>query len=260
MQIKLHCNTCEPDENRHLPFQWVVINDEGYYEYTCSCGHLNAAILTGQPFERLIGSACVAFKDGYYRECVFNLASALERFYEFCIKVILLELETWQFNSSRVLDDSWAWVKKQSERQLGAFLFLYLGYCKEAAPYKELNKKTGFRNKVIHQGHFPDNEEVVQYGNVVFAFIREVCKKLIPSIIQVKDFIQPTKLSEFFAQEQRDHLQKAEEKNLVICNISLPTLLQIDSRQEIAKQAPLDFLLFVEHYHELVSGIYGRPK
>ena len=71
----------------------------------------------------------------------------------------------------------------QSERQFGAFLFLYL--VNEGTPFrtgKELatyDTKFGFRNKVIHAGYFPSRKEVLEFARYVYDLIVEVRDSII---------------------------------------------------------------------------------
>src|SRR5690606_34252006 len=112
-----------------------------------------------------------AIVDGYYREAVSSFTSSLERVYEFFIKVIC---------SSRGIDwniiqKTWSLVSSQSERQLGAFIFIYL---------QEMGEKPAllhpdhikFRNQVIHKGQIPTKQEALEYGQAILDLIRPLLK------------------------------------------------------------------------------------
>jgi hypothetical protein len=61
-------------------------------------------------------------------------------------------------------------VNKQSERQLGAFMFLFLLAFKET-PALLTDAEVGFRNNVIHQGYLPSSSEVADFGERVLQVI-----------------------------------------------------------------------------------------
>lgn len=69
-------------------------------------------------------------------------------------------------------------VSSQSERQLGAYMFLYLTRFKR--PFLTTKEEqtaflewSTFRNNVIHKGQFPRRERVIEYAQYVFDLIRE---------------------------------------------------------------------------------------
>jgi hypothetical protein len=75
--------------------------------------------------------------------------------------------------SDDMLAKAWKEVSKQSERQLGAFIFLHSA---EFLSPPELlpNKMIHFRNNVTHQGLIPTRAEAVQFGQAVLDVIRPV--------------------------------------------------------------------------------------
>ena len=80
-------------------------------------------------------------------EVCFIFASSLERFYEFFIKLQMVNL---RHLLRTFTDEAWKKLSNQSERQLGAFTYLYLSSLGELPP--ELSsKERGFRNDVIHK-------------------------------------------------------------------------------------------------------------
>lgn len=171
MKLLMLCIQCaQEDPNPLKEFMEVEIRDDGLYKVTCAKGHTFVTWLQSQKFEILFDMAAMALLDGYSREAVSSIASSLERFYEFYIKVILLKHGV---NFEEFMK-TWKYVSNQSERQLGAFLFLYL-----------LENKTGlqpidpeFRNKIIHKGYIPLYDEVVEYGDHVYQFIVKLLKEL----------------------------------------------------------------------------------
>ena len=144
------------------------------YEVCCSRGHTSVTILQQQKFEILFDIGANAIIDGYYREAISSFTSSLERFYEFCIKVFC--------ENNSMNDDTynkvWKQVSNQSERQLGAFLFLWTNKFDEV-PELLTNKDTKFRNEVIHKGKIPTKEEALIFGNTILKIIRPKIKQLL---------------------------------------------------------------------------------
>ncbi len=62
-----------------------------------------------------------AISDEYYREAVSSFAASVERFFEFALRVILSKTKT----PPSIVEAGWAKVASQSERQFGAYVFLY---------------------------------------------------------------------------------------------------------------------------------------
>lgn len=142
--------------------------DDGNYEIYCNQGHRSITVLQQQKYEILFEIGANAIIDGYYREAVSSFMSSLERFYEFCLRVIC-EKRGIQAN---VVSAGWKEVSILSERQLGAFIFLWISEFGEVP--KILSKKnTAFRNKVIHGGKIPTRAEAVDYGEEILSIIQE---------------------------------------------------------------------------------------
>lgn len=151
----------------------VGFREDGRYEMTCHKGHTFITLLQQQKFEILFEIGAHAIIDGYYREAVSSFTSSLERFYEFFIKVVCISKGI----SEEQTRKAWKEVSNQSERQLGAFIFLHLLEigCK---PTLIDNKKIGFRNGVIHKGIIPTKEQALEYGQAVLDVIRPLLKTL----------------------------------------------------------------------------------
>lgn len=173
--------------------------DDGFYHLSCPKGHETTVRLQNQKFELLFDSGGLALIDGYFYESVSSIASALERFMEFYVKVITLKHLTgnipWTETLTKLqarqpifdpLQQTWNRVAKQSERQLGAFFFVYLLENGRPPPFVDeyplvsYKKKPlrSFRNDVIHNGYVPSRDQVVEYGEHVFQFIRQVFSEL----------------------------------------------------------------------------------
>lgn len=142
---------------------------QSFYEFTCRSGHTNTIILKEQLFEVLFEMAAVAYVEDYYRDAVATAAAALERFYEFVIKLLLRNKNV----NEESIEKLWKQVSKQSERQLGAYLFLFLSEL-SVEPISLLSDEAGFRNTVIHQGHIPTKKEAFEFLLSIYSIIKDI--------------------------------------------------------------------------------------
>lgn len=173
MKIFAMCMECQK-ELGHPSFEPIFADyyDEAVAHITCERGHKSALMLQSQKFEVLLESAANALLEGYTLEAVSTLSSAYERFFEFAINVLCSKKKI----NEDGLKETFKQVSKQSERQLGAFLFLYL---LEFGESYQINKKlVEFRNLVIHKGYIPTPIEVEEFGEKVYAEIYLVTQKL----------------------------------------------------------------------------------
>ena len=101
MKIKLFCNKCEEptcaESNKimvvvpHGKQYSIEITDKLLYEFSCKNGHLNRFFITNTKYELLFDMGLCAYLNGFYREAVLDFAASLERFYENCINIFLIE-------------------------------------------------------------------------------------------------------------------------------------------------------------------------
>jgi hypothetical protein len=157
-----------------IPTPFEQVNNNGIYSFTCLKGHKAKTVIDNINFEILFEYGLNAIADGYYRESVSSLTSAMERYFEFFIKTIL--------RSSKIdfdlIDKSWKKISNQSERQLGAYIMLYLQAFGEEPLLLNPNSEIPFRNKVIHKGYIPTKTESIKFGNSVMKIIEESLLKL----------------------------------------------------------------------------------
>lgn len=166
MKINLTCYSCTNPPNQMVR---VPIRDDGYYKLKCENGHETEYQVSNQLYEILFDVGVNAIIDGYYREAIASFTASLERFYEFYIKFI------WRKNNKteELIDLSWKLISNQSERQLGAFVSLYM-LEKNEAPKMLSNKLVELRNQVIHKGKIPLEEDVINYGNEIINLISPI--------------------------------------------------------------------------------------
>lgn len=174
MRLPIVCTKCLIED--HLasvdPIASVEFRDDGRYEVVCPKGHRATTLLQEQRFELLFEIGAYAIGDGYYREAVSSFAASLERFYEFFILAVLLDNEI----SSDAIAEAWKYVAPQSERQLGAFIFLYTRQFHRPPALLD-SKRTKFRNEVIHKGRIPNRSEALDYGEAVLAIVSPLLKE-----------------------------------------------------------------------------------
>lgn len=157
-----------PDINANVEFR-----DDGRYELVCRQGHRTVTILQEEKYEVLFEIGVNAIIDGYYREAVSSFAACLERFYEFAMTVLLEEAHV----SRQEVMNTWKLVSTSSERQVGAFTFLWLRHFSEV-PRLLSTKTIEFRNGVVHKGAIPTREQAISFGEAVLQVIFPKLRRL----------------------------------------------------------------------------------
>ncbi len=182
MKILVFCMECQK-ELGHPSFEPILADyyDGATAHLECSRGHKSTVLLQSQKFEILLESAANALLEGFTMEAASSLSAAYERFIEFSINVFCKK----NLTSKQALEETFRLISKQSERQLGGFLFLHL--ITFGRSYV-LNKKiTELRNKVIHQGYIPSPKEVTVFGTLIYQeiySISQLLKSNMPNEIQ----------------------------------------------------------------------------
>ncbi|MDQ0269918.1 hypothetical protein [Cytobacillus purgationiresistens] len=172
MKFIYPCKECVTTENYSM--NSIDMNDTGDYTFECNYGHTSNLTIYDEKFSILYDMGALALFDGYYREAVSSFAASLERFYEFFIKVLIDKNDV----PFAEYEKTWKLVSKQSERQIGAFYFLYVTEFTKAPP-KIPNQEVEFRNKVIHKGYIPSKKEAYSYAKFIFEYIKELMLLLV---------------------------------------------------------------------------------
>jgi hypothetical protein len=141
------------------------LRDDLTFNLECPLGHKSVVIFNAPKFELLFDMGISALLDGYGREAVSSFAAAQERFHEFGIKVLVAKQDV----SKEQFLATWKLVASQSERQLGAYYFMYL--LQFNAPPPTSPKRVAFRNHVIHKGYTPTSTEAADYAEYVYDYI-----------------------------------------------------------------------------------------
>ena len=183
MNIPTTCPHCQHS------FQTEYL-DSGIHELSCpACLGRFALFIRKHRFETLFDLGTRALLDGYAREAVVNFAAALERCLEFYLRSALMERFAAQGRSiedaERELDAPWKLLISQSERQLGAFAAVYLSRQGRAPDFlTPQGLGAEFRNRVIHRGYLPREQEVQDYAAGLFALMNRLLGDLGDAALQ----------------------------------------------------------------------------
>lgn len=229
-------------------FVLAELRDDGLYEITCNEGHTTLTLLQEQKFEILFDSGALALLDGYPREAIASIAASLERLLEFYIKIICLKNDIDMEN----FDKAWKEVSNQSERQYGAFHFLYLIENKKPLekslskikPDSQTKTWSNFRNDVIHKGYIPSYNEAFTYIDMIYRFmvsIIEVLKNNYAHLVQKTVF---------------DHIKKIRKpkKGEQIATMTISTLINLASAEKQEK----DFEKALERLKKSKKWLYNK--
>lgn len=175
------CITCMKEASEKListgeptsvKFRYAEMDDNGIVYLTCDKGHRTAEVYRSRKHQFLFESGCHALLDHYTNEAVSTFSAALERAYEFFLRVAYRKLGL----PSSLLDASWKHVLAQSERQFGAFIFLFPVIA--GAPFELPERIPQLRNRIIHRGYIARFDEVMEYAAIVFSLIRKIMNVL----------------------------------------------------------------------------------
>lgn len=177
MRVMAMCPQCIEESlkaGKESPQHWTAgeLDDNGIVHTKCEKRHVGQVVYDSPRYLVLVDSAARAFLDGYTNEVVAVISTALERAYEFYLRVVFRSKGISPENFNR----SWKGLANSSERQYGAFhmLSLFVG-----SDIKEIDKRIPeVRNKVIHRGHLVLEKEALDYAELVFGRIRAIEKEL----------------------------------------------------------------------------------
>lgn len=176
MKFTFHCTSCAAIDGIDVAYEGVAldIRDDGIYEFKCLRGHESFMELQQERFQILFEIGVRAIGDTYYREAVSSFTAALERFYEFCIRVYIVKVVR-QSDTELTFENfqkAWDQVGKMSERQYGAYILLHTALT-STLPSLQSNKEREFRNNVIHAGIYSTKADAITYGDSVLRLLRE---------------------------------------------------------------------------------------
>jgi len=181
MRLEISCSKCSEQialGESGVVNSWVYsVSDGGIYEFECPQGHRTTTVLRTPKHEVLYAIGANAYLDGYFRDAIASFASALERYYEFALKVISRHKDI----VPATFEKTWGFMQNQSERQYGAFITVWM--METGKPYTALSKTkinywSKLRNGVIHQGKIPTPQECLEYGQYVVDIVAPIEKIL----------------------------------------------------------------------------------
>lgn len=171
MKILTYCIKCKKERN--VSEVYVELTNDSIYSTKCEKGHDVVCAVQTAEFVTLFEMGTLALNDGFTREAITSFSVAIERFHEFMLKVMLLEGGMkWG-----EIDDTWKNVAAQSERQLGAYLFIFASVFKKTPPIIP-NSRIKFRNSVTHKGLIPTYKEAKDYERFAFDYIFHLLDEL----------------------------------------------------------------------------------
>lgn len=175
LRVPVSCMQCQ--QERGMPnvdtLATALIPDDNMVWVQCPEGHQTLLAVQQTRFELLSGLAVAAIADGYHREAVTSFNGSLERLYEFY----------WRASARQrgIPDDTvrrvWQAMRKQSERQLGAFMATWLADT-GGHPALLRDSDVSTRNAVVHNGKFPTREEAIRFGQAVADVVSPVLARL----------------------------------------------------------------------------------
>jgi hypothetical protein len=173
MRVGLICPQCAAKSGGIGSFFLETIRDDGLYVGKCPNNHDLLIATQTLRHELLFEIGLNAVADGYYREAVSSFAAGVERFFEFAIKVMLSKAGV----QKTVKDAAWDKIASQSERQLGAYIFLYVVTFSEL-PVLLSNSMVERRNAVVHKGMLPDKKQALVFGQAAYEVIQSGVRML----------------------------------------------------------------------------------
>jgi hypothetical protein len=130
--------------------------------FRCEKDHTTVVTMPIPPFELLFDFGCSALLDGYPREAVTSFATSFERFQEFTCRFLLARRNV----SFEGVDAWWKEVARQTERQIGSFVAVWVAEFYGPPPLLP-QKLVEFRNACVHMGRIPPESEAKAYGEAV---------------------------------------------------------------------------------------------
>ncbi|MFN7610998.1 MAG: hypothetical protein ACK5QX_08700, partial [bacterium] len=171
MRIRHYCTKCKNyDEEEILNIQ--PIPQDFVVRINCKKGHNQIIYLTNPLYSILFDNSVIALKEKNYRGCIFEAASALERFFEHALRILIIpHKDIGDMEKVKQYNAAWKLIKNMSERQLGAFVMLFHKTTSQS-PVLLSEKLINLRNNTIHKGYIPDEGEALQFIGSIYELIQ----------------------------------------------------------------------------------------
>lgn len=184
MKILVPCFECTTQKFMPPPLIMGDYFDDMTCRIECPNGHKSIVLLQSQKFEALLESGANALLDGFTLEASATFYTAFERFIEFCLHILFIK----RGMTHEQFESMFAEMSRQSERQLGAFIYIYT--IETGKKFSIQPKITEFRNKLIHKGEIPTKEKAFDFCEriykeiiSIFGIIKSTCSDEISNII-----------------------------------------------------------------------------
>lgn len=177
MRLEIICSNCAdqiaPGQSGKVYSRVCSVSESGVYEFECPNGHRTKTVLRTPKHEVLFTIGANALLDGYFRDAISSFAGALERYYEFCLRVISCHKEIDDDTFRKI----WNLMENQSERQFGAFMSVWM--IERGKSYTDFSKNeienfSRIRNDAIHKGVIPTAKICLGYGQYVVDIIKPI--------------------------------------------------------------------------------------
>lgn len=171
MKINHYCTKCKNFDHVEI-LNVQSIPQDFIIRIKCKKGHNQIIHLTNPLYSILFDNSIIALKQKNYRACIFEAASALERFFEHAIRILIIpHKDIGDMEKVKQYNISWKIIKNMSERQLGAFIMLFHKTTNKA-PVLLNEKFIRLRNNTIHKGYIPLEDEALQFLGSVYDLIQ----------------------------------------------------------------------------------------
>ncbi|WP_066860637.1 hypothetical protein [Sphingobium sp. TCM1] len=237
MKLEFHCWKCPKDApGRRIT---AAFSEQGYYSFRCAHGHVHDIVTGTMLFELLAETGMQAIVDGYFRDAIASFMASYERTLQFYIDVVSRAKDI----DPATADATWKHVSSQSERQLGMYIGLYQ-LENNAVPPLLAQKHVNLRNRVVHQGYLPSEEDAVLFAQAVVDLLQPLLNGLMQRYTaQIESFIaaQTAKGATAASAAQRTH------------NVFFEFLLRFDTEADDWNRPPADIRAELKARRDLPS-------
>lgn len=202
------CMRCQQERvlnQSPLEFYKVLAQTDKPIVFECLNGHKNLVYFQINRAEALLEQGLESFINHNYRDSIANFSSGLERLYELTIFVILRESGL----SEELICLCRQFLKRRSERELGAFVVLYacrFGHS-PLGNQKDFESRVRVRNDLVHNGDLPGKEKARKFGefalDVFHRIMKDLCEEIGPfEVMNASMEFQRTVMSKLSSEEQ----------------------------------------------------------
>ncbi|MCW3777892.1 hypothetical protein [Levilactobacillus namurensis] len=178
MEIKMtgYCPYCKKEDHKQIANG--LLNNDNYSILKCPKGHSFIVYLQNNKYEWLIRNSLNAFNDHYYLEAFMSLYQSIEQF-----RISFIEASYIKHNQARFKHiEKMFETNPDSTQILGAYKSAYFLETGELVDLNNSRHKLStknmsivpLRNKIVHQGYYPNEQEVLRAGDIIIKYIASV--------------------------------------------------------------------------------------